>query len=227
MKRKKGLAVLCSAAMVVTTALSGFSTKAEETEKFPFKLQAPKYTSIALLGTDSNTSMSYSYSMEEDMCSFLAKYETDREGYDATLKEYGYDELWVNVQMDWAIDDPTDWKYTSYWDNDGMDEEYRMRVDPWSVLSETPGVQSVNQFWCLRGFNSSEWSGYDVTPGLSSVLKPGQYEVLGYDEGVVNEINIDWSKHTLYARSRYRVTTRAEHPMERMENLFRFTRRIM
>ncbi|MCR5738015.1 MAG: Ig-like domain-containing protein [Eubacterium sp.] len=208
MKKTKGLAIVCSAVLVLTSTLSGVQVRADkEGNKFPFELQAPKYTAVSLLGTDSNTSMSYAYSMEEDMCSFLAKQDTDNNAYLAELKECGYDELWVNLQMDWAIDDPTDWKYTTYWDTDGMDNDYNYRVDPWSVLDERVYPKTVNEFWCLRGFNSSEWNGDGVTPGLKSVLKTGQYQVVDTDEGGVCAINIDWSQHTLYVRSRYRVTT--------------------
>ena len=87
----------------------------------PFSLVAPKHTALTWLnGNDSPTTMKFSYSMENDMCSIFDLKEKDEDAYKAKLQECDFDEMWVKLQVDWAIDDSVNgWHYTEYWDTEG------------------------------------------------------------------------------------------------------------
>lgn len=128
----------------------------------PFALKAPTHTSLSYLeGGDSPTSMIFSYSQDSEMSTFLSQM-ADPETYDqamAKIKACGYDELWVDVQVDWAIDDKENgWHYTPYWDTLGyaIDEETgnsvgTTRVGVWDIADLGIDGNTTHNLWILRG----------------------------------------------------------------------------
>lgn len=179
----------------------------------PFSLVAPKHTALTWLnGNDSPTTMKFSYSMENDMCSIFDLKEKDEDAYKAKLQECDFDEMWVKLQVDWAIDDSVNgWHYTEYWDTEGYDSEFNKHTGPWDELGADIGTKTVNNVWIMRDIydleNNSEWNGDSYFAGLKNQLASGQYTT-PIDEYDQSYVAIDYNNHTIYARARYMVTMR-------------------
>jgi hypothetical protein len=128
------------------------------------------------------------------------------------LAKYGVSDVYVNIQVDWALDDVNDpvsgWHYNKYWDglyNTGLgkDENGRYRCSEWDIVEwGLNSLDTVQNYWIMRGASDDGWNGIpeDGTPGVKDQLRPDQYEY--YDDSV----HIDFTKHTAYFRVRYALT---------------------
>ena len=149
---------------------------------------------------------------------------THEEAMEKFSKEYKIDELFLDAQIDWAIDNPTDWHYTKYWDGEtyvddegrtvfpgfGYDKDMVLRTSSWDHIGGgVDGTQNISTEWILRGGiitdnqEDSEWFyGSDQVLGVKSQLKDDQY-TLEVTDAEANErmIKIDWTQHTLYCVS--------------------------
>ena len=97
----------------------GVAGKAEAAAfDLPFKLAAPSNVSVSWLeGGDSPTTMNLAWSMADDQATYMSKANDDEDYKKTTLNALGYDNLYVNIDVDWAIDDKVNgWHHTKYWD---------------------------------------------------------------------------------------------------------------
>lgn len=209
--------VIC--AVMLLSALPLYATADGRT--CPMELGKPTNATLQwLLGGDSPTTMRFSYTQPAGVTAFVAA--KDR-AYDEGTEEAfwastGYDNVIITTQIDWAIDDPTDWKYDANpeaWDgvNDyfglGYDAEGNWVIGEWELVDDGwVGSEATREEWVLRGFagpyedwyDSAGWTGDGAyRPGLRDQLKEGQYEIT--EDGLV----IDWDEHTAYMRVRYVV----------------------
>ena len=199
-----------------------FASAAES--DLPFDLVPPAYVSAKWAeGGDSPTTTNFSYSLSNEMTTFFKNKETAH--LDDTIGQFmqniGCDDIWMEVQIDWAVDDVNDsvsgWHYTKYWDGDdyyglGKDSEGNSRCSEWDFVSAgginnaTETVQTVQVTRAVP--NDDRWNGNPEThtPGVKDQLRPEQYT---YDEEN-EELHIDYTKHTVYFRARFVVTVRNE-----------------
>lgn len=176
--------------------------------------------------------MQIAYNMDNSMnewFAYMSEPTTHEEAMEKFSKEYKIDELFLDAQIDWAIDNPTDWHYTKYWDGEtyvddegrtvfpgfGYDKDMVLRTSSWDHIGGgVDGTQNISTEWILRGGiitdnqEDSEWFyGSDQVLGVKSQLKDDQY-TLEVTDAEANErmIKIDWTQHTLYCRVRWAVT---------------------
>lgn len=189
---------------------STFTTPASAKATIPFNLKAPANVSVTWLeGNDSPTTMSFSLSLDNEITSFFSK--QDEALYNETIDEfrasYGFSDIAVLVQIDWAVDDVKDsvsgWHYNKYWDGSvygiGCDENYERCVGPWDIVDwGIYGTETVQTYWITRGINEDDLNGNpdSKVPGLKDQLRPDQYTYDG------ESLWIDFSKHTMYFRAR-------------------------
>ncbi len=106
------------------------------------------------------------------------------------------------TQIDWALDDVNDWKYTSVWDNKGMESDVK-KVGSWAYVDELLSGDSSDETVIfadsLFDTTGTDWNGASGIAGMKDMLKEGQYTVNG------NVASIDYEGHTLYVRVRYGV----------------------
>ena len=217
---KKVLSVLIAFIMVLSYMTVFASASGSE---LPFELVAPAYvTAVWAEGNDSPTTTNLTYSLSNDMTTFFKN--MSEASYNGTIEQFmakvGCDDIWMNIQIDWALDDVKDsvsgWHYTKYWDGDeyfglGHDSEGNARWSEWDVVDWAPGnaEETVNDVWVTRGVpNDERWYGNPDThtPGVKDQLRPDQYT---YDTAN-GELRIDFTKHTMYYRARFVVTVRRE-----------------
>ena len=183
--------------------------------KLPFEVTAPANISLTgLEGADSETTMDAAWSMSDSMCKWMSD-ASDSETRDATMeklqKDYGLNDIYINTQIDWAIDDPVNgWHYTKYWDGEewtdedgnkqwagfGHDKDYQTRTGEWDVVDCGNNPQTVNDCWIFRGIpidNNPDMTdeekaqvnawfyGNDLIPGLKNQLKDDQYTLIETD----------------------------------------------
>lgn len=72
--------------------------------KLPFKLIPSKAVSMSKVYMGDSTDMNFTYSMEEDMIGFMQEC-GDSEKKEALLKQLGIDDIAIDAQIDWALDD--------------------------------------------------------------------------------------------------------------------------
>ncbi len=212
------------AALLLFAIPSGAVTAhAAEKNGLPFELTAPAYlTAEWLEGGDSPTSTKLTYSLNNEMTAFFKNKENAH--LDGTIDQFmekaGCDDIWVCIQVDWALDDVNDsvsgWHYTEYWDGDeyyglGHDSEGNARWSDWDVVDAglNNATETVQDIWVTRGVpNDDRWNGNPEThtPGVKDQLRPEQYTYNEADE----ELRIDYTKHTMYFRVRFAVTVRNE-----------------
>ena len=187
----------------------------------PFELVAPAYVTAAWLdGNDSPTTTKLTYSLSNDMTTFFKNKENAHlnDTIDQFMEDIGCTDIWMSVQVDWALDDVNDsvsgWHYTQYWDGDtyfglGHDSEGNSRWSEWDVVDGglNNATETVQDIWVTRGVpNDDRWNGNPEThtPGVKDQLRPEQYT---YDEEN-EELRIDLTEHTLYFRARFVVVVR-------------------
>ena len=218
-----------SAILVCTLLLPCLTVFASAAESdLPFDLVPPAYVSAKWAeGGDSPTTTFFTYSLSNDMTTFFKNMETAHS--DGTIEQFmkniGCDDIWMNVQIDWAVDDVADsvsgWHYTEYWDGDeyyglGHDSEGNSRWSEWDIVDcgLNNATETVQEIWVTRGVpNDDRWNGNPEThtPGVKDQLRPEQYT---YDEEN-EELHIDYTKHTVYFRARFVVTVRNDGSPDR------------
>ena len=193
----------------------------------PFELTAPgNVSAVWLEGGDSPTSTDLTYSLNNEMTTFFKNMENAHldDTIEQFMKNIGCDDIWMNVQIDWAVDDVNDsvsgWHYTQYWDGDeyfglGHDSEGNPRWSEWDIVdgnlnNATETVQEICITRCVP--NDFRWNGTPEThtPGVKDQLRPEQYT---YDYNANDgdgELRIDYTKHTVYFRARFVVTVRKD-----------------
>ncbi|SEQ08891.1 hypothetical protein SAMN02910289_01246 [Lachnospiraceae bacterium RM5] len=204
-------------------AFADEADKADESE-LPFELVAPGNVTAQWLGetgeiTDSPTTTSISYSLSNEMTEFFKKYDDASVNgtFDDFISDYDFDEISMTTQVDWAVDDVNDsvsgWHANDFWKGTygfGYDEEYRIRVGEWDLVDAWIGnaTETVNTHWVTRYVSEDALNGNPdtMTPGLKDEMNPDQYEYK-YDDGD-GSLYIDYTKHTVYFRMRFVVTTR-------------------
>ena len=218
--RKKGLCAALSLTLVMAMVPAVPQTMwAGTLPVMPFELAAPKTVTLTKAYPEASptdgdaTTLDVVYSMESDMMEYLGKEYEEREAIDG---EYGYGRIeLVKAQVDWAVDDPKDWHSNEYWENDGYDADYNNHTGGWDMLEANAGPQATNDCWILRGLGDPEsednrdWNGDEYYPGMKSLLKSGQYEIVTNEYGE-KLVYVDWTKHTAYIRVRYAVMTRTD-----------------
>lgn len=216
MKTKRIVSLLLSFILLMSL-MSGFAA-ADGEMKCPFEIKAPVHVSLYRSEefSDSPTTMDFSYSMDNEMLKFIEKLEKAKEeGKDLELlAEYGLSDFGLVAQIDWAIDDVNDpvsgWHYNEFWEFNkefnrfGVDKDGNERYSEWDIVDEWTESTTVDNLWILRGMpNDERWNGNPETkkPGVKDQLNLDQYT---YDT-VNEELTIDWTKHTAYARARFVV----------------------
>ena len=225
MNVKRITSVLMSLCLLATLfAGVGVAGKAEAAASdLPFKLAAPSNVSVSWLeGGDSLTTMNLAWSMADDQATYMSKANDDEDYKKTTLNALGYDNLFVNIDVDWAIDDKVNgWHHTKYWDypyinqfTNGSDENGNTTLGPWDVVEDWNdiGAKTTNEMWILRGISptddNTDWVGDGHNPGLKNQLKSDQYEIKKVDGEPT--LTIDFSKHTVYVRVRWCFVTDKE-----------------
>lgn len=203
--------IICAILAFSCLAMSVSAADAMDSAMLPFKLNAPANVSLLRLPDegDSPTTHAFSYSMDNDMLKFFEQF-NEAEDKEAFLSEYDLTDIYVNMQMDWAIDDVNDevsgWHYTEFWDFNedlqsmGYDSEGNIRHSEWDIVDCGMDYQTVNTVWVLRAVpDDDRWNGNPdtKTPGVKEQLKPEQYTY--HDDNLY----IDWTEHTAYARARF------------------------
>ena len=202
--------------LVLILLISCVSTAfAADEGDLPIEVKPPQNVSVNWMeGNDSPTTMSFSFSMDNQMAQALAAIDQARDAglLETMLAKYGVSDVYVNIQVDWALDDVNDpvsgWHYNKYWDglnNTGLgkDENGRYRCSEWDIVEwGLNSLDTVQNYWIMRGASDDGWNGIpeDGTPGVKDQLRPDQYEY--YDDSV----HIDFTKHTAYFRVRYALT---------------------
>ena len=212
--------------VMLASALSVFASadvQKKEDTGLPFDLVAPAYVTAVLGdGGDSPTTTNVTYSLSNEMTTFFKNLEKASldEKYEEFMSSYKFDEIWMNIQLDWALDDVDDeisgWHYTEYWDGDpyfglGHDSEGNPRWSDWDVVEGglNNATETVQDIWVTRGVpNDERWNGDPERhiPGVKDQLRPEQYV---YDEEE-ETLYIDFTEHTMYYRMRFVVTTRTD-----------------
>ncbi|MBO4413293.1 MAG: hypothetical protein J5830_01175, partial [Clostridia bacterium] len=187
----------------------------------PFELVAPgNVTAVWLEGGDSPTTTKLTYSLSNDMTTFFKNKENAHldETIDQFMENIGCTDIWMNVQVDWAVDDVKDgvsgWHYTKYWDGNayyglGKDSEGNSRWSEWDIVDcgLNNATETVQDIWVTRGVpNDDRWNGNPEThtPGVKDQLRPEQY-TYDYEN---EDLHIDYTKHTVYFRARFVLVIR-------------------
>lgn len=217
MKNVLSLLAACTTAI----ACIPFTVSADNADgkKFPFELTAPENVSIIYLdGDDSLNTFEIHYSQNNSMSEWSTR-KAEPETYGtvvAELNEMGYDDLWIETQIDWSIDSQDDWKCNEYWITDGYDENFVQHLGEWAYTSQSYSPEISMSEWLFRYMGNaddpedSRWYGRhqdsDDYNGWKDVLREDQYELV--DTGDEKNAKIDLEGHTIYTRVRWLVTCR-------------------
>ena len=215
--------VLCAAVMFGSFILPHDVAAADL--NLPFTLVAPKNVTLTKADGDSPTTMGYAYSLSNEMVDFFVGYD---DAYTAgTLATYLQskgvtyaDEMWMLMQIDWALDDVDDavsgWHYNAYWDaaplgSLGQDADGKYHCSSWDVVDlGVTTTQTVNSIWLYRGMNEVDWIGDENFVGIRDQLLSSQYTVNDYEQYGDVVVTINWNQHTIYNRSRFVVVLRKD-----------------
>ena len=219
---------LISTAVAVLLLLPCMTVFSSAADKLPFDLVPPAYVSAKWMEeNDSPTSTKLTFSLSNDMTTFFKNLEEAHLNgtADQFMANIGCTDFWMNVQIDWAVDDVADsvsgWHYTKYWDGDeyfglGKDSEGNSRCSEWDIVDcgLNNATETVQDIWVTRGVpNDDRWNGNPEThtPGVKDQLRPEQYTYDTENE----ELRIDYTKHTVYFRARFVVTVRNDGSPDR------------
>lgn len=217
---KKALSIFSSAVILASCLSLSVSAAPEQNQevKLPFDLTAPENVVVTKLAEgDSPNTLVVAYSQNTSMSKFTSDNNTNHEQWERTIHELGYDDLWINTQIDWSIDSENDWHYNKYWDTEGYDENYNLQLGDWAYISQSYGEETTMTEWIFRfggdieNPDYTDWNGIhnddaDID-GWKDVLKEDQYDVIEEPDGT-KTAKIDLSKHTVYTRVRWLVTCR-------------------
>ena len=203
--------VLC--AVLLAALFTPFET-ARAAGELPVELTAPTGVSVEWMkGEDSANTCKVTFGKSEALTAWLAK---DDAAKKEALTKLGYKTCKIFAQIDWALDDPTEWKYTSVWDSDtgksGADSEHpnEFVLGEWAYVDVAVTGNEKDTAMILRymgnpaGMRGTAWNdGYNGTysKGWGSVIRTSQYSV-ATENGKV-QAKIDFSKHTLFVRVRF------------------------
>ena len=185
----------------------------------PFTLTAPQNVVLTKENIgDSGTTLGMAYSMSNEINAFFVAYHDSGDGsaYLASRGVTEYNQIYLGIQIDWALDDVNDavsgWHHNAYWDAAGAtgtlgtDEDGKQQFSEWDVVDcGLYDTQIVNDIWLYRGMNAGLWNGSENWVGVKEQLRPSQYTANEHDEVV--DLSIDWNQHTMYSRVRFVVTT--------------------
>ena len=215
-------------ALVLALSLCAFictvPTTAHATVNLPFTLVAPQNVMLTKADGDSPTTMGYAYGYTNEIVDFFVGYANanDAGTLAAYLQSKGVDyadEMWLNIQIDWALDDVNDavsgWHYNAYWDEAplgslGQDADGKYQNSTWDVVDTgvQDATQAVNSAWLYRGMTEWTWLGNETFVGLKDQLRPSQYTFDNYNDNGDVDLYIDWTQHTIYNRSRFVIVLR-------------------
>ncbi|MBO4669919.1 MAG: hypothetical protein J5648_08165 [Lachnospiraceae bacterium] len=212
---KKPLAVLLT--LILLLSLTASLTFAADASSLPVTLTPPEHVSLTWLdGNDSPTTCVFAYSIPTTL-SLFQKSIDDAEDKDAFFAQYGLNDAWFLIQIDWALDDVSDsvsgWHYNKYWDGGadcdlGRDSGYMYHYSDWDCVDYSIGnmTETINDAWILRGVSIGSLNGdpENGTIGIKDQLKPEQYTYNYEDEA----LSIDFTKHTMYVRARFVLVLR-------------------
>lgn len=207
------LAACTAAAAMMFPAAAAPQTETE----LPFTLTAPEHVAITYLnGRDSVNTCEIGYSQSAEMSAFFSAFDTDYDKAHEELLAKGFDEIGIQTQIDWSLDSQDDWKVNDYWLSDGYDDDFHQHLGDWAYISENYAKEISMSTWIFRwmgnmndpedAFWFSPQEGVGNT-GWSTVLKEGQYETVKAGDDGETTAKIDFTKHTLYTRVRWLVTS--------------------
>lgn len=184
----------------------------------PFTLVAPQNVVLTKENIgDSSTTLGMAYSMSNEINAFFVAYHDsgNEAAYLASRGITAYNEIYLGIQIDWALDDVNDavsgWHHNAYWDAAplgtlGTDEDGKQQFSEWDVVDcGLYDTQIVNDIWLYRGMSAGLWNGSENWVGVKEQLRPSQYTANEHGEEV--DLSIDWNQHTMYSRVRFVVTT--------------------
>lgn len=214
---KKRLISITAAAVMALGALP-IAASAEKENPIPFELTRPENVSMIYLdGNDSANTIEIHYSQSSAMSDWSSRKENDYDNWLKEINDLGYDDVWINTQIDWSIDSKDDWHVNEYWTTDGYDDDYRQHLGEWAYIAQTYSPEISMSEWIFRYMGDPAtpedrtWFGLhkegEKLDGWRDVLKEDQYEILTDDEGN-KYVKIDLEKHTIYTRVRWLVTMR-------------------
>ncbi|MBR7021722.1 MAG: hypothetical protein IKI15_11845 [Lachnospiraceae bacterium] len=218
--------------LILLISCVGTAFAADEGD-LPFDVKPPQNVSVEWMNeNDSPTTMNISFSVDPQISQALIAIAQARDAgiLETMLKQYGATDIYVDIQVDWAIDDVNDpvsgWHYNKYWDDlydmgFGIDEDGRNRCSEWDVVDWglNNASETVQSYWIMRGVpDGPRWNGNPETgtPGVKDQLRPDQYDY--HDDNVY----IDFTKHTAYFRVRYAFTAVMETE-EELTRLHKFS----
>ena len=209
------LALIVLAATVVAVPQTAYAAPDVE---LPFTLTAPSNVVLTKENIgDSPTTLGMAYSMSNEINAFFVAYHDsgDESAYLASRGITAYDQIYLGIQIDWALDDVNDavsgWHHNAYWDAApcgtlGTDEDGKQQFSEWDVVDcGLYDTQIVNDIWLYRGMAAGLWNGSENWVGVKEQLRPSQYTYTEHDDDF--EVRIDWTEHTMYSRVRFVVTT--------------------
>ncbi|MCR4661027.1 MAG: hypothetical protein K5765_03370 [Clostridia bacterium] len=221
---KKLCVVMITVALIVTLGLYFAAVSpitASANAALPFTLTAPSNVVLTKENiADSSTTLGMAYSMSNEINEFFVAYDEsgDSASYLASQGITAYDEIFMGIQIDWALDDVNDeisgWHYNEFWDDAplgslGQDEDGKYQCSEWDVVDcgVPDAKQIVNDIWLYRGMNIGQWQGDESRVGVSEQLRPSQYTVIINNEDEDVDLSINWNEHTMYSRIRFVITT--------------------
>jgi hypothetical protein len=174
------LALVMCLALVPTTVMAA--------ESLPTTIEAPTSVVLGEGTVSSHPAVKVSFNKGGAVAKILDL------GYDAP-EYYGISGVNSYLQIDWAIDDPNGWKYKPAWDEGKGSGENGSSLIYGDYLHEGiyNEVTETRFILNLGGADESELERWSHT------LKAGQYDIAD------GKMRIDWTKHTLYVRTRFVV----------------------
>ena len=179
-------------------------------DQLPFEFDKPTFVSLSYVGEVEGNTLSVVYGQNQNMSAYfqrLGEYDTRDETL-AELAEIGIEDIWIESQLDWSIDNTTDWHYNKYWDTQGYDADYTQHLGEWAYTDLGYSLDSANSAWIMRYMgNTSDpdderWYGTENSPGWKDALGEGNYEIVKEDDDYSYAV-INYDKHTVYFRMRY------------------------
>lgn len=236
---KKAISMITSAALLCTgltftpcTTVTADSEQSGGTIPLPFELTAPTHTSLGMwekLEGYNCGGLQFSYSYNDSITSYFADTEEAYQARLDALEALDYSDLWINIQLDWALDDPNGWHYTQYYDYDedggiGYEDYYGEHLPQMSVWDDNMPltypdltVNTASFMWPIltedEDGDYSDWvgDGYFHTP-LKDQLTEDQYMIIPSEFRPDEQwLYINYDEHTAYARARILLTVDVNH----------------